>query len=188
MPKHLFASRPFLRRLRTRTASASSGIGVFVVSSVLRARTADVLALHCPLLRPPFSRLATTVNSRRLRLLNLPYSEQRNERQVGLGFAPEGAVLLRPLSLRRSFKVRGVAHGREKAIPLSSSAGASSQAAVVLSAHLGFSGRYRLGASGPSGAGFQPPWPNPRFEGTAGKRCLPVPRPLRGRAAPQAER
>ncbi|MBS1173951.1 MAG: hypothetical protein H6R05_82 [Burkholderiaceae bacterium] len=32
------------------------------------------------------------------------------------------------------------------------------------------------------------PMPNPRFEGTAGKRSLPVPRPLRGRAAPQAER
>jgi len=30
--------------------------------------------------------------------------------------------------------------------------------------------------------------PNPRFEGTAGKHSLPVPRPLRGRAAPQAIR
>lgn len=29
--------------------------------------------------------------------------------------------------------------------------------------------------------------PNPRFEGIAGKRSLPVPRPLRGRAAPQAK-
>jgi hypothetical protein len=32
------------------------------------------------------------------------------------------------------------------------------------------------------------PAPNGRFEGTAGKRCLPVPRGLRPRAAPQAKR
>jgi hypothetical protein len=36
--------------------------------------------------------------------------------------------------------------------------------------------------------GHQPLWPNRRFEGTAGKLRLPVPRPLRGRAAPQAKR
>ncbi len=30
--------------------------------------------------------------------------------------------------------------------------------------------------------------PNPRFEGTAGKQGLPVPRRLRRRAAPQAKR
>jgi hypothetical protein len=77
---------------------------------------------------------------------------------------------------------------REKTIPLFSSVGASSQTSVVSSARLGSFGPCSLGASGPSGAGFQPPWPNRRFEGTAGKRCLPVPRPLRGRAAPQAER
>jgi len=32
------------------------------------------------------------------------------------------------------------------------------------------------------------PVPNPRFEGTAGKLRFPVPRGLRPRAAPQAER
>jgi hypothetical protein len=37
------------------------------------------------------------------------------------------------------------------------------------------------------GPSFRYSWPNPRFEGTAGKQRLPVPRPLRGRAAPQAE-
>jgi hypothetical protein len=31
-------------------------------------------------------------------------------------------------------------------------------------------------------------WPNHRFEETAGKHSLPVPRGLRPRAAPQAER
>ena len=38
---------------------------------------------------------------------------------------------------------------------------------------------------------LQDPRPNPTLEGTAGKRrfaCLPVPRPLRGRAAPQLRR
>lgn len=175
MPRHLIAHRQFLRRLRTLTASASSGVGVCAVPSVARARTVDVLALHRPLLRPAFSRLATTVESRRLCLLNVPHSEQPEGRPVSLGCAPEGAFILRPIAPWPSCQRRGVSQDREKTSPLFSSACASSLAGAASS-------------SAPCGAGFQPPWPNKRFEGTAGKRCLPVPRPLRGRAAPQAKR
>jgi hypothetical protein len=42
--------------------------------------------------------------------------------------------------------------------------------------------------SGACSAVFHPPWPNHRFEGTAEKLRFSVPRRLRRRAAPQAER
>jgi hypothetical protein len=174
MQQHPIAHREFSCRLRTLTASASSGIGVCAVSSVQRARAAHVLALHRPLLRSAFSQPATTDQSRRLRSLNEPQADQRKVQPVSLGCAPEGALILRPFALRRSCKRRGVSQGREKTIPLFSSAGALSPAGGV--SH-----------SAPSGAGFQP-WPNRRFEGTACKLRLQVPRPLRGRAAPQARR
>ena len=175
MQRHLIAHRQFSRRLRTLTASASSGACLCVVSSVPRAQTADVLALHRPLLRPPFSRLATTVQSRRLRLLSEPRSEQRRERQVSLGFAPEGAVFLRPFARRRACKVRRVAQGREKTSPLFSFAGASSLDSGASS-------------STPCSAGSHPPWPNTTVEGTACKLRLQVPRRLRRRAAPHLRR
>ena len=175
LQRHLIAHCQFSCRLRTLTASASSGAGVCAVASVPRVRTVDVLALHRPLLRSPFSQLGPTVESRRLRLLNEPWSKQRKERQVSLGFAPEGAVFLRPFALSRSCQRRGVSQGSENTISLFSSACASSLAAGA-------------SCSAPCGAGFPPPWPNKRFEGTAGKHSLPGPRPLRGRAAPQAKR
>ena len=99
---------------------------------------------------------------------------RRKERSVSLGGAPEGAFILRPFALWRSYKRRGVSQGREKTIPRFSSAGALSPAGGV--SH-----------SAPSRAGFQP-WPNRRFEGTAEKLRFSVPRRLRRRAAPQAER
>ena len=175
MQQHPIAHRPLSSRLRTLTASASSGVGTCAASSVLRARTVDFLALHRPLLRSAFSQLGTTAQGRRLRLLNEPQPEQRIEQPVSLGGAPEGALILRPFAPWRSCQRRGVSQGREKTIPLLSSARASSLPGAA--SH-----------SAPCGAGFQPPWPNRRFEGTAGKQSLPVPRPLRGRAAPQAKR
>jgi hypothetical protein len=175
LQRHLIAHHPFSCRLRTLTASASSGVRVCAVSSVRRARTVDFVALHRPLLRSAFSQPATTAHSHRRRLLNEPQADQRKVQPVSLCCAPEGALILRPFALRRSCKRRGVSQGREKTIPLFSLACASSLAAGA-------------SCSAPCGAGFQPPWPNRRFEGTAGKHSLPVPRPLRGRAAPQARR
>jgi hypothetical protein len=153
MQQHPIAHRQFSCRLRTLTASASSGVGVSVVSSVLRARTVDFLALNRPLLRPAFSRLGPTVESRRLRLLNVPRSEQSQERPVSLGCAPEGAIILRPFALWSPRKCRGVTQGRENTISLFSSAGASSLGTAAA-------------CSTPSSAVLQPPWPNPAVEGT----------------------
>ena len=182
MLRHLVAHRTFSRRLRTAIAYASSGVGVCAVPSVRRARTDDVLAFHCPLLRLPFSRLATTVESRRLRLLNEPCSEQSTERPVSLGCAPEGAQSSRRRVLCLPY--RGpVTNVREWFACLGSSACAPS-AATIQSSCPGRAGPRSATCS----AALHPPGPNPSFEGTAGKQGLPVPRRLRRRAAPQLKR